>query len=325
MPILEPPCVTTVQAVEGQQRGQGMVACRAQAGLDQERAQLVAVEAEGAGLVVDLRTADVGGWVALDQGPGGRCTSSWAGWRGAGRFSSQATSTVGRRVPVRRFRGAITERSCWCRSRAAPALDLSTLLASIRRALSSIPTPTTRHLVPTPGHPHARVQGGSPASGGGPERPSGRTASDWARRGEREAGTIRRSRRPSVGPGGPIELLRRCPRCLRRLAGGRSVRRLLAPLDRRGGGRGRGGHAHAGSPARKRAVANAKATQRTLNALAEAVDTSWPPTRRPANRSNSSGRPMAWRSERASLTDRQGGPSGSADAPRPLVVRRSSP
>lgn len=41
---------------------------RAESGLDHQGAVLVAVEAEGAGLVVDLRAADVGGRVALDQG-----------------------------------------------------------------------------------------------------------------------------------------------------------------------------------------------------------------------------------------------------------------
>ena len=51
--------------VEGQQRRQGMVAGLAQAGLDEEGAQLVAVEAEGAGFVVDLGTADVAAGLRL--------------------------------------------------------------------------------------------------------------------------------------------------------------------------------------------------------------------------------------------------------------------
>jgi hypothetical protein len=44
-----------------------MVAGRAEASLDQEGAQLVAVQPEGARLVVDLRPADVGRRVAPDQ------------------------------------------------------------------------------------------------------------------------------------------------------------------------------------------------------------------------------------------------------------------
>ncbi len=56
------------QAVERQQRGQGVVSGRAESGLDQEGAELVAVETQGAGLVVDPRPTDVGCRIPLDEG-----------------------------------------------------------------------------------------------------------------------------------------------------------------------------------------------------------------------------------------------------------------
>ena len=49
------------QPVQGEQRRQGMVTVRRQPGRHEERAELVAVQPERAGLVVLLRTADVGG------------------------------------------------------------------------------------------------------------------------------------------------------------------------------------------------------------------------------------------------------------------------
>jgi hypothetical protein len=55
------------QSVEGQQRRQGVVPGRPEVGLGEEGAQLVAVEAERVGLVVDPRAAYVGGRVALDE------------------------------------------------------------------------------------------------------------------------------------------------------------------------------------------------------------------------------------------------------------------
>ena len=55
------------QPVEGEQRRQGVVPGGAQPGLDEERAELVAVQAQGAGLVVDSSAAHVRGRVALDD------------------------------------------------------------------------------------------------------------------------------------------------------------------------------------------------------------------------------------------------------------------
>ena len=55
------------QAVQCQQRGQGVVPRRAEAGLDEEGTELVAVQAKSAGLVVDLRSAHVESRVAIDQ------------------------------------------------------------------------------------------------------------------------------------------------------------------------------------------------------------------------------------------------------------------
>ncbi len=55
------------QAVERQQRGQGVVSRGAEAGLDEEGTELIAVEAEGTGLVVDLGPAHVESRVAIDQ------------------------------------------------------------------------------------------------------------------------------------------------------------------------------------------------------------------------------------------------------------------
>jgi hypothetical protein len=47
------------QPVQGQQRDQGMLVCSAEPGGDQQRAELVAVQRDGAGLIVHPRTADV--------------------------------------------------------------------------------------------------------------------------------------------------------------------------------------------------------------------------------------------------------------------------
>ena len=55
------------QTVEGQQRRQGVVTGRAEAGLDEEDPQLVAVQSRGPGFVVHLGPAHVEGGVAVDD------------------------------------------------------------------------------------------------------------------------------------------------------------------------------------------------------------------------------------------------------------------
>ena len=55
------------QAVHGQQRDQGVIAGRPEAGLDEEGAEFVAVQAQRPGLGVDLRAADVGGRVPSQE------------------------------------------------------------------------------------------------------------------------------------------------------------------------------------------------------------------------------------------------------------------
>ena len=49
------------QAVQGEQRDQRMLTRRAEPGSDQQRAELVAVQRGGVGLIVQPRTADMGG------------------------------------------------------------------------------------------------------------------------------------------------------------------------------------------------------------------------------------------------------------------------
>ncbi len=53
------------EPVEGKQRGHGVFALGADAGLDHESA-LVPVQAQGPGLVVDPRATDMGGMAAVD-------------------------------------------------------------------------------------------------------------------------------------------------------------------------------------------------------------------------------------------------------------------
>ena len=55
------------QPVEREQREQGVFSLGADPGLDHERRQLRPVQAEGSGLVVDLRSADVGGRASFDM------------------------------------------------------------------------------------------------------------------------------------------------------------------------------------------------------------------------------------------------------------------
>jgi hypothetical protein len=55
------------EPVHRQQVDERVVAWRGEPGLDQQGAELVAVQAQGPGLGVDLRSADVGGWVPLEQ------------------------------------------------------------------------------------------------------------------------------------------------------------------------------------------------------------------------------------------------------------------
>jgi hypothetical protein len=58
-------CFADPQPVHCQQADEGVVAWRAEPGLDQEGAEFVAVQTQGAGLRVDLRSAHVGGRVPL--------------------------------------------------------------------------------------------------------------------------------------------------------------------------------------------------------------------------------------------------------------------
>jgi hypothetical protein len=51
------------EPVHGQQRDEGVIAWRAEAGLDEKGAELVAVQAQGPALGIDLGSADVGGRV----------------------------------------------------------------------------------------------------------------------------------------------------------------------------------------------------------------------------------------------------------------------
>ena len=54
------------EPVQGEQRGQGVFAMCADTGPYHERTQLVAIQAQGPGLVVNLRATDVGGGAAVD-------------------------------------------------------------------------------------------------------------------------------------------------------------------------------------------------------------------------------------------------------------------
>jgi hypothetical protein len=53
------------QPVQREQASECVVAAAAESGLDEERAEFVAIQAEGRGLVVLFRASDMGGGVAL--------------------------------------------------------------------------------------------------------------------------------------------------------------------------------------------------------------------------------------------------------------------
>ncbi len=55
------------QPVQCEQARECVIPSTAESGLDEERAEFVAIEAEGGGLVVLFRATDMGGWVAFDQ------------------------------------------------------------------------------------------------------------------------------------------------------------------------------------------------------------------------------------------------------------------
>ena len=55
------------QPVEGEERDQRVITRRTKAGLDEEAAELVAVQPEGAGLDIDLGASDVRCWVAFED------------------------------------------------------------------------------------------------------------------------------------------------------------------------------------------------------------------------------------------------------------------
>ena len=58
------------QPVEGEERDQRVITRGTKAGLDEEAAELVAVQPEGAGLDIDLGASDVRCWVAFEDQEG---------------------------------------------------------------------------------------------------------------------------------------------------------------------------------------------------------------------------------------------------------------